>query len=97
MSESNVVSDWLKMLCKLVLEACIECQTMERTQVCIWFSKFKNCVTYFENARCLGHPLMNKTDNSVAQVKELLLENRRVTLSGVLTCWEFHSGKFREF
>jgi len=35
---------------------------------------------------------MNETDNSVAQVKELLLENRRVSLS-----WEFHSGKCRAF
>jgi len=64
------------------------------TQVCIWFSKFKNCVTSFENVRCLGHPLMNKTDTSVAQVKELLLEKGVLR---VLTCYEFHSGKFRAF
>jgi hypothetical protein len=80
-----------------MLGAVIGYQTLVRTQVCSLSSKFKNCVTSFENARCLGHPLMNKTDNSVAQIKELLLENRRVTLSGVLTCWEFHSGKCRAF
>jgi len=80
-----------------VLGAVIGYQTVGRTQVCSWFSKFTNCVTSFENVRCLGHPLMNKTDTSVAQVKELLLENRRVTLSGILTSWEFHSGKFRAF
>jgi hypothetical protein len=80
-----------------MLGAVIGYQTVGRTQVCSWFSKFKKCMTSFENARFLGHPLMNKTDNSVTQVKELLLKNRRVTLSGVLTCWEFHLGKFRAF
>ena len=80
-----------------MLGAVIGYQTMGRTQVCSWFSKFKNCATSFENARCLGHPLMNKTNNSMAQVKELLLENRTVTVSGALTFWEFHSGKFRTF
>jgi hypothetical protein len=55
-----------------MLEVVIGYQTLGRTQVCSLSSKLKNCVTSFENARCLGHPLMKKTDNSVAQVKELL-------------------------
>jgi hypothetical protein len=40
---------------------------------------------------------IDEQNNSVDQVKELLLENRRVILSEVLTCWEFNLGQFRAF
>jgi hypothetical protein len=33
--------------CEMV-GAVIGYQTMERTQVCSWFSKFKNCVTFLK-------------------------------------------------
>lgn len=57
-------------ICEMV-GAIIGYQTTGRTQVYSWFSKFKNCVTSFENARCLRHPLMNKTNNNVAQIIKL--------------------------
>jgi hypothetical protein len=47
------------------------------------FSRSKTCVTSLEDAECLGHPSVGKTDESVYQVKECNLKNRRITICEV--------------
>jgi hypothetical protein len=47
------------------LEACFGEQTMGRTQVSEWFSKFKSGATSTEDAEHSRHPSMSKADKNV--------------------------------
>jgi hypothetical protein len=65
---------------------------MARTQVFEWFSKFKSGVTSGEDAECLEHSSTSKTDENVALVMELFLENRRTTIHQVANLLEISLG-----
>jgi hypothetical protein len=41
---------------------------------------FTSGVTSVEDAECLGHSLISEADESVGQLKESALENRRITV-----------------
>jgi hypothetical protein len=58
-------------------------QTMGRTQVFEWFSKFKSDVTTVEDTKDLKCASASKTDEYVDQGKELLLEVRKITIINV--------------
>jgi len=55
-------------------------QTVGRTQVFDWFSKFRSSAASAEDAERLEHISTSKTGKSAGQVKEVLLKNRRMTL-----------------
>jgi hypothetical protein len=55
-------------------------QTVVRTQVFDWFSKFRSCVTSAEDAEHLEQISTSKRRESAEQMKEVLLKNRRMTL-----------------
>jgi hypothetical protein len=57
-------------------------QSMSRTQVFEWFSKFESGINFGEYAECLGHPI-TKRDKNVDQVMERFLKNRRMTINKV--------------
>ena len=55
-------------------------QTVGKTQIFYWFSKFRSSVTSAEDAGHLERISTSKTGASVEQVKEVLLKNRGMTL-----------------
>jgi hypothetical protein len=55
-------------------------QKTGRTQVFDLFSTFKIGMTSAQDAQHLGHPPTVKTDENVDRVKQLVLENRRITI-----------------
>jgi hypothetical protein len=55
-------------------------QTVGKTQIFYWFSKFRSSVTSAEDAGRLECISTSKTGASVEQVKEVLLKNRGMTL-----------------
>ena len=65
-----------------MMEAAFGEESMGRTQVSEWFSKFKSGTNFGEYAKCLGHPTI-KRDENVDQVMKLFLKNRRVTVNKV--------------
>jgi hypothetical protein len=49
-------------------------ETMSKTQTFDLFSKLKSGVTSVDHAKCLGHPLTGKMDESVAWIKEMSMK-----------------------
>jgi hypothetical protein len=52
---------------------------MGKTQFFEWFSKFKSWMTYVEDAKCLRCPLASRREETVHQLKELVIGNRGIT------------------
>jgi hypothetical protein len=67
-------------------------QTVVRTQVFEWFSKCKRGVTTVEDGKDLKCTSVSKTNENVDQVKELLLEVRKVTIINVANRLELSFG-----
>ena len=72
-------------------------QTVGRTQVFDWFSKFRSSVTSAEDAEHLEHISTSKTGVRAERVKEVLLKNRGMTLMKLLMYLVFHLCHFSEF
>jgi hypothetical protein len=66
-----------------MLKVCFGKQTMGRTQVLEWSSKFKSSVTSVEDDVHSVHPSMSKTDENVDQMKEHVHKNTRLTIHEV--------------
>jgi hypothetical protein len=58
-------------------------QTVGRTQAFDWFSKFKSGLISVKDADHSGHPMASKTDENMDKVKELVFENRKITIHEV--------------
>ena len=57
---------------------------MGKTQVYEWFSHFKNGEMSIEDLPRSGRPLTNKTEEIIARIRELVMEDRRRTIYELL-------------
>ena len=55
--------------------------TMSRTQVQLWYNRFKEGQDFNDDAR-VGRP-STSTDENIEAVKQMILDNRRITISEV--------------
>jgi hypothetical protein len=55
----------------------------QKERIYEWFLNLKSSVTSVDDAECSGHPSVHKTDENVNRLKELLHENRRITVCEV--------------
>jgi hypothetical protein len=62
------------------LTVSFENETRERPQVLSGFSKFRAVCCFFEGVKHSGCQAVNKTNENVALVKELVLKNRRISI-----------------
>ncbi|KAG5344564.1 SETMR methyltransferase, partial [Acromyrmex heyeri] len=68
-------SDTLKMLQK-----CYGDDTLSKTQVYQWYERFKSGREAVEDDACPGRPSTSKTDENVDEIRQLLIENRKLTI-----------------
>jgi hypothetical protein len=63
-----------------MLKVAFKGQPMGRTQVFGWFSKLKSGMFFAEDAERSSRPSTNKTAENMKLEKELILENRRISI-----------------
>ncbi|KAG5324364.1 SETMR methyltransferase, partial [Acromyrmex heyeri] len=68
-------SDTLKMLQK-----CYGDDTLSKTQVYQWYERFKSGREAVEDDARPGRPSTSKTDENVDEIRQLLIENRKLTI-----------------
>ena len=56
------------------------CSTMSRTQVQLWYNRFKESREDVNNNARSGRPIMSTTDENMEAVKKLILDNSRITI-----------------
>ena len=56
-----------------VMEVILDRRQFGKTQFFEWFSKLKSCMTYIEDAKCMGSTVTSKTEENVDQMKEVFL------------------------
>ena len=56
---------------------------MSRTQVQLWYKRFKESREHVNNDACPSHPTMSTTDENIEAVKKMILNNRRITIKRV--------------
>ena len=57
--------------------------TMSRTQVQLWYNQFKESREDVNDDPRLGRPSTSTTDENIEAVKQMILNNRRITIRGV--------------
>ena len=57
--------------------------TMRRNQVQLWYNRFKEGREDVNDDACPGRPSKSTTDENIKAVKEMILDNRRITIGEV--------------
>ena len=55
--------------------------TMSRTQVQLWYNRFKEGWEDVNNDACSGRLSTSATDENIEAVKKMILDNRRITIA----------------
>ena len=64
-----------------MLQAAYKHAVMSKTRVYEWFSRFKSGQTSLEDGPRSGRPSTSRTDENIAKIKELVMEDRRRTIA----------------
>ena len=64
-----------------MLQAAYKHAAMSKTRVYEWFSRFKSGQTSLEDSPRSGRPSTSRTDENIAKIKELVMEDRRRTIA----------------
>ena len=62
---------------------CLKNERMSRTQVQLFYNRFKEGREDFNEVACVGRSSTSKTDESIEGVKKMILNNRRITIRKV--------------
>ena len=54
--------------------------TMSRTQVQLWYNRFKECLVDVNDYARTGYPSMSTNAENIKAVKKMILHNRRITI-----------------
>ena len=57
---------------------------MSRTQVQLWYNRFKKGREEVNDDACTGRPSTSTTNENIEAVKKLTLDNRRITITEVV-------------
>ena len=69
--------------------------TMSRTQVQLWYNRFKEGREDVNDDARLGRPSTSTTDDNIEAVKKMILNNRRITIREVIDDVGIWCGCFR--
>jgi transposase len=68
----------------VMLETAYKKAALGKTQVYEWFSRFRNGELSLADKPCSGRPSTSRTDENIAQIRELILEDHRRTIDGLV-------------
>ena len=55
--------------------------TISRTQVQLWYNRFKECRRDVNADACPGRPSRSTNDANIKAMKKMILDNRRITIT----------------
>ena len=68
----------------VMLETAYKEAALGKTHVYEWFSHFRNGELSLVDQPCTGRPSTSRTDESIARIRELILEDRRRTIDNLV-------------
>ena len=66
-----------------MLDVAFDEPTISRTQVQLWYNRFKKVREDVNDDACPGRPSISTTDENIEALKKMILNNRRITIREV--------------